>query len=329
MEGFLDKLEKEYELFRITNFQIIKLFKFSDDIYAIFKKIFMSTNSFYEERCKTFGNKIDSQNTVFICLDKSGKCYLKVLGNDNHTILIIRSNSSNYSDYADIIGTKIIERDFLNYLDKYQTSKLENANLSKRFIKDEIPPINGYEEMDIQKLISYYIYLNNNYFKELEEVEYFDEPENMGGKHNKLNLESVPRKNDIVDYSVRKAELLKYKPIRQIIFEGSKTDIVFEAFVYQKDGFVLGIIEPISGVGYQYTLNLGPIDINDKDLIRDMLKAALEAEEKTVLMDDAIMRKNHTSLETFKDNLETFLNNGKNSMRFYYDIKNANQVYRV
>lgn len=58
-----------------------------------------------------------------------------------------------------------------------------------------------------------------------------------------------------------------------------------------------------------------------------MLKAVLEAKEEIILLDDAIMRKNHTTLETFKENLEVFLNNAKTSKKFFYDTKKAKEVY--
>ena len=59
-----------------------------------------------------------------------------------------------------------------------------------------------------------------------------------------------------------------------------------------------------------------------------MIKAALEAKENLVMEDDAMIRKNHTTIASFKNNLEVFLLNSENDKRFASQVQNANQVYQ-
>ena len=326
MNSFLELLEKNYELFNSTNGGIIQFFQFSDDVYLVFNRIFSQINQHYLENCTTSGKNAYAPNRVFVKKDNSGKVYLEVYGNDNKTVLVIVNDLSSPLNYQHIVGKKITESRFLSILDSYQRSKLEKYGISKRLIKEEIPPINGLVEMDIEKLIDYYKYLNEVYFKIPSSVEVFDEPDNQQTPAQKIGGHAPDRKNEIIDYKTRRDELLKHHPFQEIQFVGSKTDAKLDAYLYEKDGFILAIIEPVSGLGYQYALNLGNIDKNNTDLIKEMLKAVLEAKEEIILLDDAIMR-NHTTLETFKENLEVFLNNAKTSKKFFYDTKKAKEVY--
>lgn len=330
MKSFLDEIDKNIKLFEVTNNEIIQFFHFPNDVYITFMNLLIKANPNYKNKCLEKGEKaIYMPNRVLINKDKNGKSYLSILGNDDSTVLIIINDSSNYDDYRSTVGRKITESDFIKALDEYQTNKLKESNISKRFIRDEIMPIDICEEMNFSKLISYYEYLNNAYFKQKKDIEVFDEPENVVGHYSKPGLGSTGRVNSVIDYSIRRDELLKHNPIFEIEFNGSKTNSKLDAYIYEKDGFILAVIEPQSGIGYQYALNLGPIDKNDKNLIKDMIKAALEAKEEIVLLDDAIMRKTHTSFETFKENLNIFLNNAKVTKKFHYDAEKAKSVYRV
>lgn len=74
---------------------------------------------------------------------------------------------------------------------------------------------------------------------------------------------------------------------------------------------------------------MGPyIDSNDQKKIEEILTTILQTSEDIILMDDAIMRKNHTTEEIFRDNLEVFLNNAKSAKPIYYDTEKSKKVYR-
>ena len=103
---------------------------------------------------------------------------------------------------------------------------------------------------------------------------------------------------------------------------------MFDAYIYIKNGFILAIIEPISGLGYQYNLNLGFAEDYEEEKVKEMIKAALEAEEHLVMEDDAMIRKNHTTMENFKNNIEVFLNNSGTDKRFATKTENATKVYQ-
>ena len=83
----------------------------------------------------------------------------------------------------------------------------------------------------------------------------------------------------------------------------------------------MDLIFKIAGIGIIVAV-LNPI------LIKEMIKASLEAEENIVLQDAAIIRKNHTTMENFKENIETFLNNKDNNKLFLEKTVEASKVYQ-
>ena len=269
------------------------------------------------------GRSIHKLGRIILGKDQNGKCYLTVIGNDDHTVLIIRNNNSNYEDYKNLMGTKITEEEFKKELDLIQTQRLTKSKISSRFIREEALPLDICKEMNIPLLINYYQYLNDY----LNPTIAYDEPENTVGPAQKSNP-TASRKHTIIALDDRKKELLKRNPKKLIRFEGTRTGIKFDAYIYEKDGFVLAVVEPESGLSYQYNLNLGEIAISDNALIEEMIKAALEAPEEIVMQDDAMMRKNHTTMATFVENLDIFLENAKATNKFYYDVKSAKSVYR-
>ena len=322
MESFLEELEKKYALFQISGGNIGDYFHFSKDIRDAFVYLFAKANDRYYEKCDEFGKDPYFIRGASIEKDKSGNCYLKVLGNDNHTILIIRKDNCVFGDYKNIVGKKIFESEFKAIVDLIQRTAVEKANISNRFLREEVLPLDLCKEMNIPLLISYFQYLNDL----KTPIVAFEEPENTVGPKQKSNPTNV-RKNPIIDYSLRQDELIKRNPQRTFKFAGNKTGSIFEAYIYERDGMILAVVEPESGIEYQYNLNLGEIDINDEELIKEMIKAALEAREDIVMLDDAIMRKNHTTIEAFSENLDVFLNGAKTTKKFYYDVKNSKSVY--
>ncbi len=322
MDSFLKEIEKYYSMFGVTSNEIVGLFRFPQDIIDTWRYLLAESNTHYFRKCGDLGRSIYEISQVTVGKDPSEKCYLKVVGNDNHTILIIRQDDSAYEDYRNMVGTKITEEEFAQRLDRFQRDKLEKAKISSRFLKTEVPPIDLCEEMNIPLLLQYYQYINN-YLK--APIKY-EEPENTVGP---AQYPSIPRdrKNPVIDWELRERELLKRNPKRIIAFEGEKTGSIFEAYIYERDGLTLAVVEPKSGTEYQYNLNLGTVDKNDLTLIEEMIKSALEAKEEIAMLDDAIMRKNHTTLDAFKENLDIFLNSAKTQTKFYYDVRKSDRVY--
>lgn len=326
MNSFLVELEKNYDLFNVTKGEIIKLFHIPSDIDKLFIYLFKEKNDYYFKRCTEMKRDPNKLGKISIEKDASGKCYLKIVGNDDHTILIIRQNDSRFEDYRNTIGSKITEEEFIDTLNRLQIKRVEEANIPSRFLKEVVPPINICEEMNISELIDYYHYVNN-YLTLSDSLITFDEPENSVGSRRRIGNGTTPRKNEVIDYKLRRDELMKRNPIKIISCSGNKNGSSLDAFIYDNDGLLLAVIEPVSGLGYQYNLNLGDIDKNNIGLIEEMIKAALEASEDIVMMDSAIMRKNHTTIEAFSENLDIFLKNAKIYKAFYYDVKKSNNVY--
>lgn len=327
MSSFLKEIEKDYELFNISQGEIIELFKFNPDVYDTFTRLTNSANRVYPQQCELQGKKPNEFEMISIKKDRSGKCYLEIIGADNHTRVIIHQDDAKEEDYFGIIGTKMSEEHLAVEMDDFQTQKLKHANISSRFLKEEPSPINLYEEMDGKKLIEYYRYLND-YLNVNTTIEEYNEPENITGPVARIFESTTPRVHPVVDYIIRKEALMKQNPKEVIKFKGNKTGREYDTYIYERDGFTLAIAEPISGVEYQYNLNLGHVDRSDSTLIREMVRSALEAEEKVVMLDDAIIRKNHTTMNVFNENLDVFLNNAHSSKLFKNKVENAKAVYK-
>ena len=325
MKKLLEELKLNYNLITKTeNEEITKTITFSDDINCTFETLMQTVNKVYIK------NIIKKKRIrVFLKKDKKGNCYLKISGRDHNTKLIIRSDDSKYSDYIGIEGYKVTERTLTKTLDLIQKEKLERSGISKRFIKETIPEIDLCEEMDIEKFIMICKEIEKRQ-NEPEATEIFDEPENTAEKRIRKvsDKESKERIHSVIPYELRKNELVKYNHKKIIRFKGTKTDRVFDAYIYIKHGYILAILEPLSGLGYQYNLNLGYAEDYNEGLIKEMIKSSLEAEENIILKDDAIIRKNHTTIENFKENIETFLNGQNNNKLFLEKTVEAANVYQ-
>ena len=325
MKKVIEELEKNYELIIKTgNDEITRIMSFSEYVYQAFEALMQTINKAYVQNINP-----NKPIRVFIKQDKSGRVYLKVTGRDRNTKLIIRSSDSKFSDYFDIEGYKITEKQLSKTLDVIQREKLAKSKIPKRFLKEIIPEIDLYEEMGIETFL--------NICKKIERknnapdlIELYEEPENMGERkiRKSASIEQKERMHDVIPYELRNQELTKHNHKKIIRFKGSKTNKEFDAYIYIKNGYILAIIEPLSGVGYQYNLNLGLAEYYNTRLIVTMIKAVLEASEDTLLKDDAIIRKNHTTLENFKENIETFLNNKKDDKRFYEKVTASTKVYQ-
>lgn len=323
MKKVLEELTLNYNaIIKTENYELTKVITFSDDIIHAFEALMQSINKVYVRNIKP-----NKQIRVFLKKDKRGNCYLKVEGRDHNTKLIIRSNESKVYDYYSIEGYKITESVLAKTVDIVGRDKLEKSGISKRFIKEVIPEIDLYEEMDIETFIRKCKEIEHNMSNT---IEFFDEPENTNETNKrspKLN-DQKERINPIIPYEERQKELLKYNHKKIIRFKGKKTDKVFDAYIYIRNGHILAIVEPLSGLGYQYNLNLGFAEDYNEEKIKEMIKVALEAKENIVMLDNAIIRKNHTTIESFKENIELFLTNKGNDKKFIEKVSEAALVYK-
>ena len=327
MSSFLKDIEKHYDLFNITDGEIIEFFSFKPDVYEALTSELRRANKGYKEKCEYLGKKPSDFEKISVKKDAKGKCYLEVVGADNYTRLIINQDDCDHNDYRSVLGFKIPESQFEREIDYHQTKKAQAANIASRFLREEPLPVDLSEEMDSKKLIDYYYYINS-YLSTSNIIEIYDEPENSVGKSTKKFEAASARINPVVDYMYRKQELMKHRPKEIKTFRGKNTGREYDTFIYERDGNVLAIAEPVSGVEYQYDLNLGPIDPNDIENIKATVRAALEAPEHIAMCDDAKMRKNHTTMSVFSENIEIFLNNAESTKPFKSQVEKAKAVYR-
>ena len=57
MNSFLEELEKKYELFEITNGEIIEFFEFPSDVYETWRSLLAQANSKYFTKMSGIGEK--------------------------------------------------------------------------------------------------------------------------------------------------------------------------------------------------------------------------------------------------------------------------------
>ena len=328
MDSFLKRVEENYDLFKYCEGEIPEFYHFPEDIIEAFYVIFCESNQYYLTRCKALDKPARGYSSMRILKDQSGKCYLKVVANDNHTTIILRQDDSKYEDYK-IVGRKMTESEFKNLLNMVELRRFFEAKLSPRFIKDVIPMINLEKEMTTEEFLDYHRYLYEEFLESKKAaIDTFDEPDNPGSAYYRQGGTSPDRKNDVIDFELRERALMEKDPIMFYKIVGSQTGIELMAYVYEKGEYCLVVVEPVSGLGYQYCLNLGPMKYLDEEQIKSMVKEALQATEEVVLMDDAIMRKSHTTIETFKENLDIFLSNAKSMRPFYGSVQKAKDVYK-
>ena len=92
MNSFLEELEKNYYLFNVTNGEIIELFHFSADVTDTFRYLLAKANNKYFKNCEEMGRNIHKLGKIYLKKDSNNNCYLQVIGNDDHTVLIIRKD---------------------------------------------------------------------------------------------------------------------------------------------------------------------------------------------------------------------------------------------
>lgn len=325
--SILEFFDNNYNLFNKFDGKLGS-FKFPSDINEIFSILMEKVNDFYISGCKKLNVKSNDIFDYRLKRDTLGNTYLEVVGADNKTkIIIVKDNLKDYEFYKSVVGRKILESSFKDILNLYQTEKLKRTHISKRFLKDVPLPIDLKEEFDAENLKLYFEYLYDNLYKTKNISINFESPLNIRGPKGQIENSARERVNRVIDYDIRKQSLMSYNPLYSLNFKSSNKDNSIDVYIYEKNGYTMAICEPISGTSYTMYMNLGPSEYTNLDKIINNIKIVLESKENIVLSDDAVIRKSHTTLDSYKQNLETFLGENKLSKRFSEEISVSNEVY--
>lgn len=270
--------------------------------------------------------------------DTENNCYLQIWAPDGKTSIIVHKDNVEPSLYADISGTKLKESEFSKIYDKWRHRVYEKDDVPSSILKNDkdIPPVDIYEEMEFDNIVEFTKeYVQKKRIEKFNSKSFqifFDDNQvssNSSRNGKTKNSGEIERKHEIIPLETRQKILFSYDPEYKITCKAKNSNKTLDAYIFKKDGDSLCVIEPVSGLGYQYLLNMGPyIDSNDQKKIEEILTTILQTSEDIILMDDAIIRKNHTTEEIFRDNLEVFLNNAKSAKPIYYDTEKSKKVYR-
>lgn len=333
VDKMLKYFEENYNVFsRFDGY--IDSFIFDSEVFKYIDVLMAIVNDYYAKSIVELKNYANEKAQMQILKDKEGKCFLKIIGRNNKTIIILRQNDSNFDAYKNIIGTKYTEEEFSKTVSRLQEMDFNKykENIPKRFLKEIPSKFDLMTFFNARLLVSYYQYLTEEYSKTVIRHEMFNEPNassiSAKEKSDKEKVQSQDRINDIIDYELRKQELLKYEPIQIIMFTGRKTTEKIDAYLYEKEGFLIAVCEPYLGDSYTKIFNLGNISKDDYPLIKDMITAGLEADRVVSGYDPAIIRKSHTSLDTYKLNLKTLFENLEDDKKFKENIEETFKVYR-
>ena len=325
--GFLDRLEKNYEDFKLFDYEIEH--SYLPDIFKITAgEILTKKAPFYSENCQKRAKSPEDIIRIKLKKDRHDNLYLMITGADDRTNLVIRKNNSDIEDYKDVRAAKVLEFEFLSEADKIQLKQLETANLPKRFIKKEIPSFNALNEFEVKNLISYMLYLRDELIESKAINIQYDEGEksnrdSLSKNKNVREGSSYERANEVIDKNKRYEELIAHNPISIIKATGKQTKTQSIIFVYEKDDYYIGFIEPETGESFTKIVFIKEAE-NLKE-IQDILLDKLSYNEREINEDNTIVRSSHTSFETFKGNLEYLLNDSSSScsLSFKENVSNA------
>lgn len=302
-------------------------FKYPKDITDIMGILMEKINDLYLSRCNELNTNPKDIFDYVIEYDNLSNPYLIVTGSDKRTkLIIIKDDIKNYEYYKNIMGKKIIESSFKDILDLYQKEKLKKYGIAKRLLKDNPSDIDLIEEFNLNGLKEYYEYLIDldNSVKKVSVN--FIEPVNIGSVKGPITNSSKERKSEVLSYDLRRQCLISRKPMYIINLVGNNKG-EYDAYVYQKDNFTYALVEPINGTSYTYILNLGEHSYLTEEMIINNIRSAMEANLDVVLSDNAIIRKKHSTIDSFNNNLDTLLNDLKSDYRLRSDIDKSNEVY--
>lgn len=325
--SLLEFLEENYELFSKFDGKLGS-FVFPSDITDVFEILMRRANSFYMRKCKDFHLNSKDIFDYRVKKDDMGNCYLEVTGADRKTkVLIIKDGIYKHQYYNEVVGTGFSESSLIKILDLYQREKLKLANISKRFLRDDVLPVDLVTEFDAENLKKYYQYLDKLYNNMKETTIRFEAPVNTGVPHSEPTKSSKERVNDVIDYEVRKQALMNYKPISIIHSISNNGTIYYDGYVYEINGHIVTINEPINGTSYTMFLDFGPKEYVTSDMLEANMRAVMESKESVLVSDDAIIRKSHTDMNSFLRNLNTFFVGDKSNYKFSVDLEKAQEVY--
>lgn len=332
--SFLDKLEINYEDFRILNYEIEVSY-----LPPIFKKtvgkILNEKAPSYKENCQGRNKAIEDISQIKLKKDTHGDLYLMITGADYRTNLVIRKNQSDYAYYKQVPAVKVMEAEFLAEADNIQLKELEDSKLSKRFLKDEkdVPAFNALKELGIKDLIPYILYLRNEMIENKAVYSQYDEGEASAHNKNKAlandDSYSYERANEILDKTKRYEELNSYNPLLIIRATGRQTGAKSMVFIYKKDNYYIGFMEPESGESFSKVIFINNTD--DIKEIKDIILDKLSYNEKEIGEDNTMIRSAHTSLETFKGNLAYLFNkySQDSSLSFRQSVNNVLENFEI
>lgn len=325
--SLLEFLEENYELFSKFDGKLGS-FVFPSDITEVFEILMEKSNSNYKNNCKESGVTGKDIFDYKVNKDDLGNCYLEVTGADKRTkVVIVKDELENYKYYNKVVGTKLLEDSFKSIMDLYQKEKIRLANVSKRFLRDDVLPVDLVTEFDAENLKKYYQYLDKLYNNMKETTIRFEAPVNTGVPHSEPTKSSKERVNDVIDYEVRKQALINYKPISIIHSISNNGTIYYDGYVYEINGHIVAINEPINGTSYTMFLDFGPKQYVTSDMLEANMRAVMESKESVLVSDDAIIRKSHTDMNSFLRNLNTFFVGDKSNYKFSVDLEKAQEVY--
>lgn len=312
-QSFLEPFQKNYDSFLV--FQgALPLEYFGKDSYFDLKNTllyyFKKANINYDYACNALNRKPDSFDSFEIKKDKSGNVYMEVVGADLRTKIIIRRDIANSEDYKGMKCFNISEVRFALKFRKFQEERIEKvieANNLPRSVFS-FSDFDTTSRMGSKDVTSYVKYLENEYF-ESAEVCFYDEAESskrFGIKHVSSISQNYERKNDIIDFSKRRASLVKFKPDKMIKFKSRNKGNDLVSFIYKKDNYLIAFCEPISGVAWSRLVFLKNEDYNDEELIDKLLKK-IELSNEDAALDKFIVNSSHTTYERFNANLAFLL----------------------
>ena len=290
--------------------------------------IMQKNNPTYKQNCKYKNNKNPEDIDGFSIVRKKGKIILRFSGNDNYTIVDLYGNENeqyNEKSALNKINFTQLNDEIMNVITK--ENKVNDAGA-----KLIIAGIEQAENEAFGNLIEYYKYLIDEkeqskkhtctITQRVDEIE--RKTQNTHDKRNKYE-----RKNEIIDFQKRRKMLEENKPKGKVEvvenLEDGTQEMSYISFVYKnllndincnQNGYLF-VCEPVSGDRNTrvFYLDEGSFEKFEKDKKQDRLSAVtkkyLEMSNEEFKEEERCLTLTHTSLETYKERLNFFINGQK------------------